>query len=67
MKNYNRIMEMVWLAISIITFIIVCYFVITDGFRASVQYFVFPGLAAVMYAVRLAFRKRMEKNQRENE
>jgi len=72
-KNNNRnsklrgmtlFMEKFWLALAIISFLIVIYMFIAQGIsRETIQYLVFPFLAGLMYGFRIFFRKRMEKNQ----
>lgn len=56
-------MEKFWLALAIVSLIVVIYiFITSNGInRENIQYLVFPLLAGVMYGFRKFFRKRMEK------
>lgn len=66
-KNNNRlrkvsiVMERFWLALAILSLIVVFYFFAVDGVNSrTIQFLVFPGLAGIMYAFRATFRKRFE-------
>ncbi len=65
MRGVSLVMEKFWLALAIISLIVVIYIFVTDkGInRENAQYLVFPLLAGLMYGFRTFFRKRMEKNQ----
>ncbi len=67
LNKVSKVMEMFWLVIAILSFVVVIYIYIKDkGINAeNAQYLVFPALAGVMYGFRAAFRKRMEKNMEE--
>jgi hypothetical protein len=61
LKKVSVFMERLWLAIAIVSLVVVCYFFITEGVNArTIQYLVFPGIAGIMYAFRATFRKRFE-------
>lgn len=65
-KNLRKVtifMEKFWLALAIISLIVVIYIFITSKgiTRENLSYLVFPLLAAMMYGFRKFFRKRMEK------
>lgn len=64
-RGVSLVMEKFWLALAIISLIVVIYIFVTDkGInRENAQYLVFPLLAGLMYGFRTFFRKRMEKNQ----
>ena len=62
MKTYNNIMLYFWLALSIITFSIVTFKVITEGFERWVFYFIFPAIALLMFFVRRWMLKRMQQH-----
>ncbi|HKL03513.1 MAG TPA: hypothetical protein VJ911_07545 [Cryomorphaceae bacterium] len=63
MKRVSLVMEKFWLALAIISLLVVIYIFIVDGLnRNNVQYLIFPVLAGAMYGFRSFFRKRMEKN-----
>lgn len=65
MRSVSLVMEKFWLALAIISLIVVIYIFVNDkGInRQNAQYLVFPLLAGLMYGFRTFFRKRMEKNQ----
>ena len=65
LRGMSLFMEKFWLALAIISFIVVGYIYISEGevTRQTAQYLVFPFLAAAMYGFRTIFRKRMEKNE----
>ncbi len=64
-RGVSLVMEKFWLALAVISLIVVIYIFVTDkGInRQNAQYLVFPLLAGLMYGFRTFFRKRMEKNQ----
>jgi len=56
-------MEKIWLVIAIASLLGVFYFFIVDGVnRQTLAYLIFPALAGAMYAFRVTFRKRFERN-----
>lgn len=65
LHGVSLVMEKFWLALAIISLVVVIYIFISDkGLnRENVQYLVFPLLAGLMYGFRTFFRKRMEKNK----
>lgn len=62
MNNYNRVMLFFWLFASIITFIIVTYKGVQEGFDRWSVYYLFSGLSLLMYFVRKWMIKRMNKH-----
>lgn len=62
-SKVSLVMEKVWLIIAIASLLGVFYFFIVDGVnRQTLTYLIFPALAGAMYAFRITFRKRFEKN-----
>lgn len=56
-------MEKFWLIIAIVSLLGVFYFFVVEGVnRQTLTYLVFPALAGAMYAFRVTFRKRFERN-----
>lgn len=56
-------MEKFWLVIAIASLLGVFYFFIVEGVnRQTLTYLIFPALAGAMYAFRVTFRKRFERN-----
>ncbi len=51
-----------WLAVGIVLLVFVSYKSITDGFNKWGYYYIFAGLALLMYFVRKFMLKRMEKH-----
>jgi SNF family Na+-dependent transporter len=62
MKVYNKVMLYFWLAASIITFIIVTFKGINEGFERWSVYYLFSAIALLMFFVRRWMLKRMEKH-----
>jgi hypothetical protein len=57
----SRFMEKLWLAVAIISLLVVIYFFLAEGVnRRTLSYLIFPALAGTMYGFRYAFRKRFE-------
>lgn len=54
-------MEIFWLSLTVVSFLICIYFFIVEGFMETYSYLVFPFMTIMMYAFRRTFRKRMEK------
>jgi hypothetical protein len=62
-SKVSLVMEKFWLVIAIASLLGVFYFFVVDGVnRQTLTYLIFPALAGAMYAFRLTFRKRFEKN-----
>lgn len=51
-----------WLLMAAFLFIVVTYMAITEGFRKWAFYYVFAGIALLMFIVRRWMIKRMEKH-----
>lgn len=51
-EKMNNVMKKVWLGIFLISFVIVVIMVFIDGWDRWMYYFVFPGLALLMYLFR---------------
>jgi hypothetical protein len=62
-SKVSLVMEKFWLIIAIASLFGVFYFFIVDGVnRQNLAYLIFPALAGAMYAFRVTFRKRFERN-----
>ncbi|MGB6037009.1 MAG: hypothetical protein WBG42_12125 [Cryomorphaceae bacterium] len=62
-SKVSLVMEKFWLVIAIASLLGVFYFFVVDGVnRQTLAYLIFPALAGAMYAFRVTFRKRFEKN-----
>ncbi|HKK39990.1 MAG TPA: hypothetical protein VJ949_11275 [Cryomorphaceae bacterium] len=62
-SKVSLVMEKFWLVIAIASLLGVFYFFIVDGVnRQTLTYLIFPALAGAMYAFRVTFRKRFERN-----
>lgn len=72
MNLYNKVMLYFWLVASILTFIIITFKGIQEGFDRWSVYYLFSGLAFLMFLVRRWMMKRMKnhleylQNQQEN-
>ncbi|MCH2231690.1 MAG: hypothetical protein MK105_15255 [Crocinitomicaceae bacterium] len=62
MKTYNKLMLYFWLLMAAFLFIVVTYMAITEGFRKWAFYYVFAGIALLMFIVRRWMIKRMNKH-----
>jgi uncharacterized membrane protein len=51
-KRVNKFMELFWLALAIIAFIMAIYMIRVRGWEAAWHYLVFPLLAGAMYGLR---------------
>lgn len=64
MKTYNKLMLYFWLLMAVFLFIVVTYMAISEGFRKWSFYYVFAGIALLMFIVRRWMIKRMEKHMK---
>jgi hypothetical protein len=64
MKTYNKLMLYFWLLMAVFLFIVVTYMAISEGFRKWAFYYVFAGIALLMFIVRKWMIKRMEKHMK---
>lgn len=64
MNLYNKIMLNFWLAVGVVLLVFVSYKSFTDGFNKWGYYYVFAGLALLMYFMRRIMLKRMEKHMK---
>lgn len=62
MNTYNKVMLYFWLFASILTFIIVTFKGIEEGFERWSVYYLFSGLSLLMYFVRKWMINRMKKH-----
>lgn len=53
-----------WLLMAVFLFIVVTYMAISEGFRKWSFYYVFAGIALLMFIVRRWMIKRMEKHMK---
>lgn len=53
-----------WLLMAVFLFIVVTYMAISEGFRKWAFYYVFAGIALLMFIVRKWMIKRMEKHMK---
>jgi purine-cytosine permease-like protein len=63
MKAYNKIMQMFWLAVGIVTIIAVTYLGFTEGFERWVSYYILGVFAILLYFIRRFMMKRMVKHE----
>ena len=63
MEVYNKIMQLFWLALGIVTIIAVTFLGFRDGFERWSSYYVFGLFAILLYFVRRFMMKRMIKHQ----
>lgn len=63
METYNKIMQFFWLAVGLITIIVVTYFGFTEGFERWKGYYIFGIFAILLFFVRRYMMKRMVKHQ----
>lgn len=62
LKKVSLFMEKFWLVLAVISLAVVLYVFYTQGINGeTAQYLIFPGLAALMFAFRRFFRKRLER------
>jgi membrane protein DedA with SNARE-associated domain len=61
-QTVNKISEMVWLSISIVTFIFTVVIFIRDGAETASAYLIIVLIAFSYYLLRRWLRKRVEKN-----
>jgi membrane protein YdbS with pleckstrin-like domain len=64
MKTYNKIMLYFWLLMAVFLFVVVTYMSISDGFSKWSFYYVFAGIAILMFIVRRWMIKRMDKHMK---
>jgi Na+/melibiose symporter-like transporter len=62
MGLYNKIMLYFWLVAGILIFIVVTVMGFKEGFKIWNYYYLFSGLAILMFIVRRWMMKRMEKH-----
>ncbi len=61
MRKVSIWMERFWLAIAVLSLLVVLYIFVVEGVdRRTLQYLIFPLLAGAMYGFRITFRKRLE-------
>lgn len=62
MERYNQVMLYFWLFAGAFGLIAVTYFGIQEGFDKWTYYYIFPGMAILMYFMRRYMMKRMQKH-----
>ena len=62
MKRHNRIMEIFWLVVAVVTFFFSVYRVTKVGFREGYVFLLMPAVAGVLYGMRRRIRKKMEED-----
>ncbi len=63
MKTYNLIMGYFWIAVAVISFIVVSYNGFTQGFDKWVGYYIFSIIAIIMYFIKKWMIARMSKHE----
>lgn len=63
MNTYNKVMQKVWLALTVLIVIAVTYLGIRDGFERWYFYYIFAGLTLGLYFLRGYMMRHMEKHQ----
>lgn len=63
MKMYNKIMEVFWLIMGVVSFAIAIYHVSTLGLSDAYLYLLIPILPWGMYYLRRSYRKKMENKE----
>ena len=65
MKTYNKIMLYFWLFVGVLILTVVTYKGFSEGFRKWGFYYLFAGLALLMFVVRRWMMKKMERYAQE--
>lgn len=60
-QTINRIMEIFWLSLGVVSLVAVLYLNFNQGFDKYAFYFVFPAIALFAFMMRRFMRKRVEK------
>ncbi len=63
LAKLNSILEKFWWGIAVLTFIMIVYFSIMDGFNNWAFYYLIPALAVVMALLRRFMKNKLEKSQ----
>lgn len=64
MKIYNKIMLYFWLALSIVSLVVITYFGINEGFDRWIYYYTLPIIALLMFFFKRFMVSRMEKHMK---
>lgn len=67
MKTYNKIMLYFWLFVGTLILIVVTYKGFSEGFKKWGFYYLFSGLALLMFVVRKWMMKKMERFAQEKQ
>lgn len=62
MKRHNRIMEIFWLVVAVVTFFFSVYRVTKVGFGEGYVFLFMPVVAGVLFGMRRRIRKKMEED-----
>ena len=65
MNTYNKIMLYFWLFVGILILMVVTYKGFSEGFKKWGFYYLFAGLALLMFIVRRWMMKKMDKHAQE--
>ena len=63
MKTYNLIMGYFWIAVAVVTFLVVSYNGVTQGFSKWAGYYIFSLIAVGMYFMKKWMMKRFERHE----
>ncbi|MEY3592407.1 MAG: hypothetical protein RLZZ38_1383 [Bacteroidota bacterium] len=64
-SRYNIISGYFWLAVAALSFLTVCYKIVTEGAQTWAAYFIVPAMALIMYFTKKWMMKRMKKHLQE--
>ncbi len=62
MKKYNRIMEIFWLVVAVITFFFSVYRLTKVGLSEGYMFLFMPVIAGILFGLRRRMRKKMDDN-----
>jgi len=62
METYNKIMRFFWLGAAIVTFTVITYFCIVEGYKTWIYYYVFTFISLMMFFTKTWMMKRMKKH-----
>ena len=64
MNTYNKVMLYFWLVVGILIFVVVTVMGFVDSFEVWAYYYLFSGLAFLMFFTRRWMMKRMERHMK---
>lgn len=62
MRKYNRIMEIFWLVVTVVTVFFSTYRVIKVGFSEGYVFLFMPVIAGILFGMRRRMRKKMDNH-----